>query len=236
MQSQVKRRITLYLSPCLKHKYSKLCLTIQQRQGVRRLFFPGPIYLVAEAVLALVILLALNISNIEGRLLSEIPDQTRINPLNYITHIFSQLADSFSEHSWASQLTLFVMWAVMGMLAYLLCFRAIQITTNTTNSLKEGVLYARTDGTTGFMKWFSSLHDYIITFLLKSGGLIMVIVGAFLVFTYANYALQAGLAGIYKLSFLSIIIGLVAAFIGMRVIILGFCLVFAKFRRWYLLQ
>lgn len=214
---------------------------VQHRQSLRRLVAPGPLYSLAEATFAGLVLLLLNLSNIEGHLVSDIPgaDKTAfVNPVDYMPQLVGSLSDTLSQYAWASRATLFIVWALLGMLTYILVFRAVQITNRTTRSLKQGWLYVRREDATGLSKWLGQLHDFMVKFLIRSGGLILITLGVFLVFTYANFQLQIGFSGTYDmpLPLISLLVGLVAAVIGMRVLVLGLCLIFSRFRRWYFIQ
>lgn len=209
---------------------------VQHRQSLHRLFLPGALYFTAEATFAGLILLLLNLSNIENHLMNGIPGQTLVNPFEYIPLLVGKLLEGVGNYQWASRLTLFIVWAVLGMMVYVLCYRAIQIATHTTHALKTGLYYMQNDGTTGYLRWLGTAHDTILRFLLKSGGLLLTLLGAFLVFSYANFELQIGFSGIDSAPLLAILIGLVTAVAGMRLLVIGLCLVFGRFRRWYIVQ
>ncbi|MEJ0073152.1 MAG: hypothetical protein WDN27_03695 [Candidatus Saccharibacteria bacterium] len=169
--------------------------TEAQRQKFRQLFLPGWLNFAAETLLAVVILLALDLSDIQAGLLTGVNASGTIvqNPLPFLEHRLSGVLDGLSKYHWASQLTVFALWAIIGMLAYLLIYRVAQISNATARSLHEGVMYVRTEHGQGLHKWLGSLHDIFMKVLLKSAGLILIIVGAFLAFTYANLELHIAL-------------------------------------------
>jgi hypothetical protein len=210
-----------------------------QRQKFRRLFLPGWLNFAAETLLAVVILLALDLSDIQAGLLTGVNAHGTIiqNPLPFLAHRLSDALNSVSKYHWASQLTVFALWAVLGMLAYLFIYRVAQISNATARSLREGVMYVRADGNQGLHKWLGSLHDVFMKVLLKGAGLILILVGAFLAFSYANLELHIAFSNIYSGYFgktTSFVIGLLSAMLGMRIIIIGLCFLFNHFRRLYL--
>lgn len=203
----------------------------QNNLRLRHLFFPNRLSFLFETALSLGLLFVLNLTAFGEKLFENDIDNS--DPVSFGEQLFDQQLADFSANRIFEQISVFLMWAAVGMLIYILLFWVAKIISGTFYSLNDGVKKVRTDSTKGFLRWFESLHDFLLKVLLEFGGLILLLFGIFVCFSFASYQLNFGLMVAYPESIERIILSIVSAILAVRLIIVGLCFLLPRFRRWY---
>lgn len=197
---------------------------------LRHIFFPSTYGLVSEMVIALLALILFNASQFSNHLLGE---DLGANPLSLWYRPLGRIVDNLDRYYITQRATLFLLWAVVGALLYILVFRSLQIFFNIKNSMETGVELIRQDPDQGFARWLASLHDFFVKVLAAIIGVIATGAGALVCFSIASQELRNGLIGTLPGNVVAFLLSLVGAIVSVRLIVLGVSLLSSRFRNWY---
>lgn len=204
---------------------------LENRLRIRHFFFPGPIYFAGEALVAVIALLFLNLSTLGNRLLSNNAD--RLNPVEYVSDSIASFWTWLNGSAIFENFALFVLWAVVGALAYLLVFRLIQIGTAIFYSAEDAKKLIKAQREFGLVFWLISLDNFFKRSLISLSGVALIVIGAFICFSFASSQLRSGLFASTSDAVLHFLISFAAAAIGIRILVSGIGLLIPAFRRWY---
>ncbi len=197
---------------------------------LRHIFFPGTYGFVSEMVVALLALILFNASQFSNQWVGE---DLGANPFSLWYRPLRQIIDSLDRYYITQRVTLFVLWAVVGLLIYILIFRLFQVLFSIKDSMETGVELVREDPRRGLVRWLASLHDFFVIALAALVGLIAVGAGTLVCFSIASQELRNGLTGSFPGDIVPLLLSLVGALISVRLIVLGISLLSRRFRSWY---
>lgn len=198
---------------------------------LQHLFYPGAYAMVAEAAAALLALVLFNSSQFSTRLLGT---NQATSPLSLGYQPFRHLLNELDRLAIAQRLSLFLLWAVVGILVYVLVFRFLQIFINVKGSVAEGVALVRNDSQHGLFRWLASLHDFFIKTLVVLAGMAIVLIGALVCFGIASQELRNGFLESFPSNAEAFALSVIGALLSVRLIALGLTLSSRHFRKWYL--
>lgn len=202
----------------------------QNSLKLKHLFLPNAAVLSGEIIFALIALFTLNINNIGSKFTNQ-NDNT--SPVAFSGQLLDKMWGALNDSYAFQQISLFILWALAGMFAYILIFRLIQIISGVSYSVKNGFQYVKTDSSRGFFRWLDSLHDFFIKLLITISGILLFGYGAFACFGLASQQFETGLAQSYPAYIAPLLISVLSAIIGIRVIMAGLCLLSRRFRNFY---
>lgn len=203
----------------------------RKKSANQHIFFPGPMGLTLELALAIGVLFTLNLNNIGNKWLSDA--QTGTNPVEFILQIVSDFYTSISHQPVVEQVSIFTLWALVGMLSYILIFRILQITLSVGLSVGEGVRAVRIYHRRGLFKWLASLNDFFVKSCVIGASILFFFFGTALCFGVANESLTRAVSyGSQEVSLL-IFSSILWAYLGVRIIMSGLYLAVPAFRRFY---
>ena len=205
--------------------------TRHKQLELRHIFFPSIYGFVSETVVAVVALVLFNVSQLSSQLLTK--SFGTADPLSLWSQNFGQVLNDAERPHVVQQIFLFVLWAIVGALIYILIFRLIQVIFRVKQSVDSGVMYVRNDHAEGVLHWLASLHDFFLKAVLILLGTAALVVGAIVCFGIASQELSNGLLMAFPGSAGALFISLVAAVLSVRMVVLGFSLLFRRFRIWY---
>jgi hypothetical protein len=203
----------------------------QQASELRHLFLPTSYMLAVEVVVAVAALTLLNLSALSGSL-SGAGDSINASPFSLWSRVLDKLL-SPTQHATVQEVLLFIIWAIVGALVYVVVFRSLQILLRTRSSLQQGVSLVQAQHSQGAMRYFASLHDFFIRLVIGLLGTAAILTGALLCFAIASQQLSSGLDNSFPSSLGNFIIAFAGAFIAVRVIVVGTSLLSPRFRGWY---
>lgn len=203
-----------------------------QALALRHFFLPPRYAFVAEAVIAIVALIIFNLSALSDRL-GGTEAGIDVSPLTLWGRIFNDLLGATQQYAIVQQIMLFLLWAFVGALLYILVFRFIQIFILTRGTVRQGVHLIQTEHAQGAARWFASLHDFFLKAIIIVLGGIAVLTGFLVCFGIASQELNNGLSGSFPGNMGHYLISLVSAVIAVRIIVIGICLLSPRFRIWY---
>lgn len=186
----------------------------QNRQsGFRHIFFPSLTTFIYEIVIAALALIIFNFRLLDDKLIS-----TQANPddpLPRSTDLLSNFFSVIQQYEVVRQVLLFALWAIVGVLIYLLIYRIARLIKSTSGGA------------------FGSLHDYIVRVMTIIAGTMVVLVGVLVCSGVASQELHAGLVGSFPGNLLQLSLSFLLSYLSVRLTILGICLISDWFRRWY---
>ncbi len=198
---------------------------------LRHVFWPGIYEFMSETVIAVLALILFNISWLSAQLLSQ--NLNNVDPLALWSHIARQSLNAIGKHGDMQQIVLFGLWAMVGVLIYILAFRGIQLFAGAEHSVSRGVGYVRREHSKGLVRWLESLHDFFMLTIISIAGVSALLVGAVVCFGTASQELNNGLSEPFPHSVWPLGLSVLAAIVSVRVIILGISLLSPRFRNWY---
>jgi hypothetical protein len=198
---------------------------------LRHIFFPSAYGLISEIIIAVLALVAFNLSELSNQLLSKNFGNT--DPLPLWSQLLRKALDSTQNHYVLQQVLLFALWAMVGALVYVLIFRTLQLFFGVKNSVGTGLRFYRQDHARGIFRWLASLHDLFMAMLILSLGGAALAIGSLICFGIASQELRDGLAGTFPANAWPLLISLLAAVLSVRLIALGISLMSRRFRNWY---
>ena len=204
----------------------------EQKKAWRHFFIPGPLRLSVEILIAVMLLAVINFATFESNFLHNDPRQLTFT--SFITELFIKLLTIISESYIATQVIIFILWAIVGMLVYILGFRLLQAVYGVSSSMSEGFSYIKTEKTQGIFHWFNTLHNFFLKLITNSLSITLFSSAGFLAFAFAVQQVQIGLNEALPNNLLPLGLGIVATVLGIRLVAMGMCLVMPRFARWYL--
>jgi hypothetical protein len=202
-----------------------------QTSELRHLFLPAGYTLAAEAIVAVAVLIVLNLSTLSSSL-GGAGDSINASPFSLWSRVIGKLL-SPTQHAAIQEALLVAVWAVVGALVYIMVFRLVQLLLRARSSIQQGVSLVQVEHSRGAMRYFASLHDFSIRFIIGLIGTAAILTGSLLCFAIASQELSLGLDGAFPASLGHFTIALAGAFIGIRVITVGVSLLSPRFRGWY---
>lgn len=203
-----------------------------RRSTVRHLFLPGTLAFSTEIATASLALIMLNFASFEHAFFHTESGDTSF--VSYSGRLFYRFLEAASQLQLVSQVIIFIMWAVAGMLVYLLLYRALQAIYGVSSSLRQGIGYVKTSHSKGLMYWFDSLYNFFISAVTILIGVVAFFGGIFLVFGIASQQMRNGLSTMWPDNLVLFIFTLLAVVVGVRLAIIGICILIPRFARWYL--
>jgi len=197
---------------------------------LHHIFLPGTYGLVSEAIVAFLALILFNISDFSTQFVDA---DIRVNPLSVWYRPLGHVLDKLDQYYVVQQGTLFVLWAIVGALLYILIYRCLQIFFNMKRSVGSGVEFVREDPEHGFLRWLGSLHDIFVKALVSFAGMAAVTLGAMVCFGIASQELNIGLVSPFPGDIIPLVLSAVGAVLSIRFIVLGLSLLSSRFRSWY---
>lgn len=205
--------------------------TEQRQLKLRHIFLPGWYGFTYEAVIGIAALLIFNLSELSGELIKKNFDNA--DPLSVWHDVFHNLLDGFQRYDWIQQALLFVLWAMVGALIYVLVFRILQVMFGVKHSVGTGLQFVRKDHARGVFYWLASLHDFFLTSVIVVLGGAAVLFGSIVCFGIASQELKNGLTDEFPTNAWEVAVSLIAAILSIRLIFLGISLLSGRFRNWY---
>jgi hypothetical protein len=204
----------------------------EQRKAWQHFFLPGPLRLAVEMLIAVLLLVVINFATFESNFLHNDPRELTFT--SYVSELFVKLLTVVSESYIATQVIIFILWAVVGMLVYILGFRLLQAVYGVSSSMNEGFSYVKTEKTKGIFHWLNTLHNFFLKVITNSLSITLFSAAGFLAFAFAVQRVQIGLNEAFPENILPLGLGILATIIGIRLVAMGMCLVMPRFARWYL--
>lgn len=199
---------------------------------IKRLFLPGKITFMLEVLVATLAFTYLLATDLETKFFN-----TSYTSGNELTRFSNDLINTvltrFMANNTVETVLVFIMWATVGMLAYIGIFRGVQIASGTASSVKTGAMYINNEHSEGLVKYMSSLHNTFIKLILAASGMAMVLFGLFLAFSYAYLLLKIGISESTPNNILPLIGGSILGVAGIRIIMTGVCVLIPPLRSWY---
>lgn len=202
-----------------------------KRSELRYIIWPDIYGFISEAVIAVLILLLFNASNLSNRLLNDTSNNS--NPFSYSFDLLTKLFSEIQKNYIFEQASIFLLWAVAGVLAYILIFRILQIVLGVNYSLSMGLKLVRKEHISGILHWLSSLHDFFLKILIVFAGVLVLFLGTFICFGIADQQLDAGLAYEFPSNLQPLALSFVGALLSLRFVVIGLILLSSHFRNWY---
>jgi len=199
---------------------------------LRHILYPGAYGVISEAVVALLALILFNLSDFSNRLL--VSANTEANPLSLWSQPIQRIFDKLDGLAASQAITLFLVWSVVGILLYILIFRALQIIFNVKRSVGAGVEMVRQDHEKGLVYWLGSLHDLFVKVLIFLAGIAAIATGSLVCFGVASQELHRGLIEPFPANAGALALSFIGALLSVRLVALGLTLASRHFRNWYL--
>ena|GEM_PF-2910066 len=200
---------------------------------LRHLFFPSLSGMVSEIVVGLVALILFNLSTLGDQLFSRQLGSAGGDPLQASSSLFTRLLNSGQANDLVQRGLLFVLWAFVGALIYVLLFRLAQMLFGAKSSLDTGLRYVRQEHAYGLFRWLATLHDFFVKAIFVILGTAAVIGGTLLCFGIACQELRNGLTDSFPTNLGPLAISLLGAILSVRFVALGVSLLSTRFRNWY---
>lgn len=204
----------------------------EQKKAWRHFFVPGPLRLSVEILIAVLLLGVINFATFESNFLYSDPRQLTFT--SFITELFIKLLTIISESYIATQVIIFMLWAIVGMLVYILGFRLLQAIYGVSSSMSEGFSYVKNEKTQGIFHWLNTLHNFFLKVVTNSLSITLFSSAGFLAFAFAVQQVQIGLKEAVPDNLIPLGLGIAATVLGIRLVAMGMCLVMPRFARWYL--
>jgi hypothetical protein len=203
-----------------------------RRLELRHFFLPGGYAVISETIVAIVALVLLNLSTF-SQVLGGDNAGISANPLSLWSRVINKLLGSTQQYAFIQEMLVFLLWAFVGAMIYILVFRFIQISLRTKDSVQQGAVLIRTEHTEGALRYFASLHDLLLKIIIVALGTIAILTGTLLCFAIASQQLSNGFAYYFPHDLVNFALAFAGAFIGVRFITVGISLLSPRFRFWY---
>lgn len=205
--------------------------TKDRQLKLRHIFLPSTYGFISEAVIGIVALVVFNVSTLSNQLISKNFDNA--DPLPVWNRLFKNALEGLQSHSGVQQVLLFLLWAFVGALLYILVFRILQIAFGVKHSVGTGLRFVRQDHSRGIFYWLASLHDFFVAAIIFIFGAGAILFGSVICFGIASQELRIGLTGTFPTSMEALFLSFAAAILSVRLITLGLSLLSSRFRNWY---
>jgi hypothetical protein len=203
----------------------------QQKAGtIKHIFIPSSMGLIYETSLSALALLLVGLTFIGKQIHSLSPES---DPVSFATSTVRQGWDFINQFYSVQQVMIFLLWAFFGMAVYVIFFKIFQLAYGAIYQLRKGVEYVHEDHAHGAIKWLGSLQDTILKFLIWLVGSAAIFIGIVVCFSYAATHLKVAVSESLPNNLLYFGIAFLAAFIGLRLVMIGLCFLLPSFRRWY---
>jgi hypothetical protein len=202
-----------------------------QKSELRHLFIPSPYNFVAEAIIAVVALILINLSTLSNNLLNA-NTGVATSPLSVLQAHVSKILGR-TQFMFVQKILLFILWAVVGALIYILVFRCLQLFIRLRGSVHEGAQLIESDHSAGAMRYFASLHDFFWKVIIMVSGIAVFLVGVLVCFGIASQELATCLNNTFPENMGPLLLSLVGAFLAIRMAAIGISLMSRRFRIWY---
>lgn len=199
---------------------------------LRHLFVPTGYAIISEATIALAVLILSNIGTISDALggNNAAIDST---PLSLWSQIMNGLFDGLQSNLLLQKIALFLLWAVVGALIYILIFRLAQLFTRASDSVRQGAYLVKAEHEAGFLSYLGSLHDFFMRLVVSIVGTAALLVSVLLCLSIADQQLSTGLNTSLPSSLAPLAIAYIGAWLAVRLVIIGMSLLSVRFRIWY---
>lgn len=199
--------------------------------SLRHMFFPDIYGFISEATIAIVALVVFNANKLSNRLLKDNLDES--NPFVFSLRAVDRTWSDIQQIYLVQQVLIFLLWAIVGVLIYVLVFRSLQIIFGVKSSIGTGIRLARQENYKGYLRWLVSLHDFSVKMLVALAGLIVFILGAFVCFGVASQELRSGLLHAFPANLQPLLFSFIAGLLSIRLVVIGISLLSSRFRNWY---
>ncbi|MBW3569318.1 hypothetical protein KY385_04275 [Candidatus Parcubacteria bacterium] len=204
---------------------------VQNQLRIRHFFFPGLLFFGLESILAVIILVSLNLSSIGNTILDNTADQT--NPIDFAKNGLEALWHWLNQLEIFMHSSIFILWATVGVLCYILLFSLFKIIYAFIYSAEEAADLIKKHSGFGVLFWLISLEGIFKSLLVKMAGTVLLLVSTFVFFSYAGNLLKVGVSEEFPALVLPVAFSFVIAILGMRFFVSGIGLLIPAFRRWY---
>ncbi len=204
----------------------------KRRSPLLRLLFPPGIVLVLESFISAFLLVIINFTTLETSFFQGYPKDLTFT--TYSIELLNSLLATISQFQLAGQIIIFITWVIIGMLTYILLFQLIQLVAGVSSSVNQGVGYIKTEHSHGIVRWFSSLHNFFLNLIIVSISSLLFGSAIFLAFAFATHNVQLAFTEQLPGTVLLLILSYVATLIGVRLLMIGLCLMTPRLARWYI--
>lgn len=196
-----------------------------------QLYVPSLLSFSLECFISAILLVVINFTTFENSFFRDYPHDLTFS--SYSTHVLDNLLAYISQFSLSGQIIIFLMWIFVGMFVYVLLFRLFHIIYSVSRSVNQGVGYIKTEHSHGIVHWFSSLHNFFFTALIILLSFALFGSAIFLAFVFAAQNIQSALTQQWPHNAISFGLSYIATVVGVRLLMIGVCVLLPRFRRWY---
>lgn len=198
---------------------------------IHHLFIPPVYNFAAEGIIGVIALLVFNVTTLNEKVFSASANITA-NPFSLWGQILDQRLPG-AQSTIVQRILLFILWAGVGALLYILVFRLLQIFVRTRDSIELGEQLIQADHRAGAWHYLESLHDFFLRTIILLIGIAAIATGVLLCFGIASQELSAGLDDTFPANIGAFAISLIGTLLAMRIIAVGVSLLSPRFRNWY---
>lgn len=205
----------------------------QKNQDIklRHIFFPSTYMFVCEAILGIILVVIFNASALSNLFLNNASGD---NPFSYATGLLHKAFVNLEQNHVFQQVAIFLLWALVGSLIYILLFKLFWITHDAGVTVEEGVKMVKQNHASGFISWLDSLHDFFIKMLALLAGVCIIAFGTSVCFLMASQELTLSFIYSFPANLLAILFFIITSILSIRLIMLGITLLLRDFRNWYI--
>jgi hypothetical protein len=202
-----------------------------RNKDLHRLFIPSLLGGFLECLVASLLLVIINFAALEGYLLQRYPKDLTFT--SYSSELLNNFLANLSHFYLSGQLIIFVAWAMVGMVGYIIIMRLFRAISGLSTSVHRGVSYIKVDHSHGLVRWLGSLHNFFLKLLIFCIGTVLFVSAIFLIYVYAAHQVQVGFIKTWPLNILPFGLSLLATIAGVRLVVIAACLTMPRFARWY---
>lgn len=203
-----------------------------QKKLWQHLFFPPVLNFSFEVLIAVLLLVVLNFAALQDSILHNYPKNLTFTA--YSSGLWDTFLTALSRFSISGDIIVFVVWGVIGMLAYISVYRLIEFINGTSHSLEKGYRFVKREGSQGVSRWLGTLYGFFTRLIVGVISLGLFVMASFLVFIFATHQFQLGLREVLPYNVASLALCVSATILGIRLVVIGICLSVDRFARWYL--
>lgn len=205
---------------------------VARESTLRYILWPGKYSITAEFIVGCLALILFNITNLSNQWLGR---SVGVNdPFAGWSSILSHLLDKLQGYYIVQQAVIFLLWALIGALMYILIFRTLQVSFRTKQTVQAGVDAFKEGQRPGLTRWFTSLHDFFLRLVITIVGFVLIACSSLICFSLASHELKQSLDNSFPANTLTIIICLLMSLVTIRLLVVGLCLTSRHFRQWYI--
>lgn len=198
---------------------------------LKHFFFPGILYFSIETFLGVIILFLLNLTAIGNNLLDNEADNT--NPADFIANELGRLWHLLNQLDIFMQVSLFFLWALAGVLGYMLIFGVFKIILSLIYSADNASKLIKKYSAFGLFFYVASLNDFFKKLLVFLVGIILLIISTLILFSYASSLLKIGISSAFPGNLLPLLASILISVLAIRVLVSAIGLLIPAFRAWY---